>query len=44
MIVLFEELLARTQEIEVLGPPAYSALGIYNPIMLAMRELPVRLA
>lgn len=44
MIVLFEELLNRTQAIEVLGPPAYSALGIYNPIMLAMRELPVRLA
>jgi len=44
MIVLFEELLSRAQEIEVLGPPTYSALGIDNPIMLAMQDLPVRLA
>ncbi len=43
MIILFEELLARTGEIEVLGPPSYSSLGIENPILLAMRELPVRL-
>jgi cytochrome P450 len=44
MLILLEELLARTREIEVLGPPTYSALGIYNPILLAMQELPVRLA
>jgi cytochrome P450 len=44
MIVLFEELLARTREIEALGPPTYAALGIYNPILLAMRALPVHLA
>ncbi len=44
MIILFEELFARTREIEVLGPPSYSWLGIYNPILLSMRELPVRLA
>ena len=44
MIILLEELFARTREIEVLGPPSYSWLGIYNPILLAMRELPVRLA
>lgn len=44
MIILFEELFARTREIEVLGPPSYSWLGIYNPILLTMRELPVRLA
>jgi len=44
ILILLEELLARTREIEVLGPPAYSALGIFNPILLAMRELPVRLA
>jgi cytochrome P450 len=44
MLILLEELLARTSEIEALGPPSYSALGIYNPILLAMQELPVRLA
>ncbi len=43
MIILFEELFARTAEIDVLGPPSYSTLGIENPILLAMRELPVRL-
>ncbi len=44
MIILLEELVARTREVEVLGPPSYSWLGIYNPILLSMRELPVRLA
>ncbi len=44
MLILLDELLSRTREIEVLGPPTYSALGIYNPILLAMQELPVRLA
>ena len=42
--VLFEELLARTREIELLAPPTYSPLGIYNPVLLAVKELPVRLA
>jgi cytochrome P450 len=42
--ILFEELLARTHEIEVLQPPKYSVLGIHNPILTAMSELPVRLA
>jgi cytochrome P450 len=42
--ILLEELLARTRVIEVTGPPSFSALGIFNPILLAMRELPVRLA
>ena len=42
--ILFEELLARTREIEIVGPPAYSALGIFNPILVAPKELPVRLA
>jgi len=42
--ILFEELLARTREIEALGPPTYSALGIDNPVLVAVRELPVRLA
>jgi cytochrome P450 len=42
--ILFQELLARTREIELLGPPRWNALGIYNPVLLAMQELPVRLA
>jgi cholest-4-en-3-one 26-monooxygenase len=42
--ILFEELLARTRAIEVVGPPTYSALSIYNPILVTLKELPVRLA
>ena len=42
--VLFEELLARTREIELLAPPTYGPLGISNPVLLALKELPVRLA
>ena len=41
--ILFEELLARTREIEVLEPPTYSVLSIYNPILVALKALPVRL-
>ena len=42
--ILFEELLARSHEIELLGPPVYGPLGIYNPVLLALQKLPVRLA
>ena len=42
--ILFEELLARTCRIEVLAPPTYSALSIHNPILVAPKELPVRLS
>jgi cholest-4-en-3-one 26-monooxygenase len=42
--ILFEELLGRARQIEVLGPPAYSALSIYNPILVAPKELPVWLS
>lgn len=42
--ILFEELLARTHRIEQLGPPTYSVLGIYNPVLVALKELPVRLS
>jgi cytochrome P450 len=41
---LFDELLRRTRRIEVLGPPVYSVLSIYNPILVAPKELPVRLS
>jgi len=42
--VLFEELLARVDRIEPAGPARYVPLGIYNPILLALGELPVHLS
>jgi cholest-4-en-3-one 26-monooxygenase len=42
--ILFEELFARTREIEVLGEPSYRAFGFDNPILAAIDELPVRLS
>jgi cytochrome P450 len=42
--ILFEELLRRARRIEILGPPVYTALGIYNPILVAPKELAVRLS
>ena len=42
--ILFEELLARTTDIEMLAPPTYSGLTIDNPVLGAIRELPVRLS
>jgi cytochrome P450 len=41
--ILFEELLARTTNVEILAPPTYSGLTIDNPVLGAVRELPVRL-
>jgi cytochrome P450 len=41
--IMFEELLARTNNIEILAPPTYSGLTIDNPVLAAVRELPVRL-
>jgi len=38
--VIFE----RTRQIELVGVPSYTSLGIWNPILLFMRELPVRVA
>jgi len=42
--IMFEELLARTTDIEILAPPTYSGFTIDNPVLGAVRELPVRLA
>ena len=42
--ILFEELLHRTRRIEILEPAVYSALSIYNPILVAPKELAVRLS
>jgi cytochrome P450 len=41
--IMFEELLARTTNIEILAPPTHSGLTIDNPVLGAVRELPVRL-
>jgi cytochrome P450 len=41
--ILFEELLKRTAHIEQVGDPAYSVLGIGNPILVSLGKLPVRL-
>ena len=40
---VFEELLKRTSDIELVGDPAYSVLGIGNPILMSLGKLPVRL-
>ncbi|MFK7896663.1 MAG: cytochrome P450 [Myxococcota bacterium] len=41
--ILFEELLSRTSNIELVGDPSYSVLGIGNPILLSLGKLPVHL-
>jgi len=44
LTTLMEVLFERTRQIELAGTPTYTSLGIFNPILLFMRELPVRLA
>jgi cytochrome P450 len=41
--IFFEEFLARTGEIELLGEPVYSVQGLFNPIYVSLKEMPVRL-
>lgn len=41
--ILFEELLARTSDIELVGDPTYSVVGLGNPILTSLGTLPVRL-
>jgi len=43
LTTLLEVLFERTHYIELAGVPSYTSLGIFNPIMLFMKELPVRL-
>jgi len=43
LTTLVEVLLERTRTIELTGTPSYTPLGIFNPILLFMREMPVRL-
>jgi cytochrome P450 len=40
---LLDVLLERTRRVELTGPPAYGYLGFDNPILVYMRELPVRM-
>lgn len=42
--IVLDELLNRASGIEVLGPPVWQHLTISNPILLATKELPVRLS
>lgn len=42
--ILFDELLRRTREIEVVAPPVWQSFTILNPILLATEELRVRLS
>lgn len=41
--VMFEELLARTRDIELVGEPGYTVLGPHAMIAYSLEELPVRL-
>lgn len=41
--IIFEELLARTKEIEIIKPAQFSVLGIYNPILVIPQEIQVRM-
>ena len=44
LATLLEVLFERTRRIELAGVPSYTTLGIFNPILLFMRELPIRVA
>jgi len=41
--MLFEELLKRTSDIELVGEVTYSVLGIGNPILVSPGKMPIRL-
>lgn len=41
--ILFEELLKRTAEIELIGDATYSVLGVGSPILVGLGNMPVRL-
>jgi cholest-4-en-3-one 26-monooxygenase len=42
LATFFEVLFDRTRGIEIVGRPSYTSLGIFNPILCFMSELPVR--
>jgi cytochrome P450 len=44
LATLLEVLFERARHVELAGAPSYTSLGIFNPILLFMRELPIRIA
>ncbi len=44
LTTLIEVLFDHTRRIELTGEPSYTSLGILNPILISMKELPVRLS
>jgi hypothetical protein len=44
LTTLLEVLFESTRHIELVGTPSYTSLGIFNPILLFMQNLPVRIA
>ena len=44
LATLLEVLFERTRRIELMGTPSYTSLGIFNPILLFMQNLPVRIS
>ncbi len=44
LATLLEVLFERSRHVELVGTPSYTTLGIFNPILLFMRELPIRIA
>jgi cytochrome P450 len=43
LMTLLEVLLERTRRIELAGTPTYTELGIFNPILLFMKDLPIHI-
>jgi cholest-4-en-3-one 26-monooxygenase len=41
--VMFQEILARTSQIELTGEPSYNVAGIQSPIVFSLKDIPVRL-
>jgi cytochrome P450 len=44
LATLLEVLFERTRHFELAGTPSYTSLGIFNPILLFMQDLPIRIA
>ncbi|MCH2173153.1 cytochrome P450 [Myxococcota bacterium] len=43
IMIMFEELLARVAEFEILAAPRYGVQGIGNPVAVSLNDLPLRL-
>jgi len=44
LVTLLEVLFERSQFIELAGEPSFTPLGIFNPILLFMDKLPIRIS